>query len=572
MLGSNLAPQPESTGLAGLTSSDLALASLLPKPGSGAGGSNSILLLSSAMQQPIYVFENGKFLQSYGKGLGGTPITIGYDSKNQQYFGFTNKGSSNSGSIFEAISASSNGKYSADILRGVVQPIPVADTTPPKPPSQPTPQPKPLSQSELSAAQFLVDTLTANKQELQAKQNEYHRTILQIANQNMRDAEVKKLARDETLMQQASAVGGDMGLDYDPRAKKFIEEHPKTALALGLLPYAGIGVGLLGETAIAATRLLPTIAAEGGGGSSIFGGSQLANAGSRLFMTEAAGVGSNVGARIGSTAATATPINPLYTTLDAVTAAAIVNYGSKAIEDTYNLLGGNSSTDIVSNQSQPVAEQPVKIGDVTKPLPANINPCAVIDQAVNKPTILTTPIPSEKPVTTLSTPDQRDILQKLGTLPGFSPAPSELTRGLVESFPDHSDLANSMNILYKKQYPDTVEKINERFPINADLAGQKYPLSPELEILFPEGVWFKENGHPDFSPYADITLEIEGLTGVHGKDEKMANKKAGLLETPDDKTWHHVEDGKTLQLIPWKLHNAVNHTGGSALQRSKNKK
>ncbi|WP_341747865.1 hypothetical protein [Candidatus Tisiphia endosymbiont of Dascillus cervinus] len=208
-LGYNLAPQPESTGLAGLTGSDLALASLLPKPGSGDGGSNSILLLSSAMQQPIYVFENGKFLQSYGKGLGGTPITIGYDSKNQQYFGFTNKGSSNSGSIFEAISASSNGKYSADILRGVVQPIPVADTTPPKPPSQLTPQPKPLSQSELSAAQFLVDTLTADKQQLQAKENEYHRNILQIAKQNMHDSAAKKFARDEALMQQAYAMGGE---------------------------------------------------------------------------------------------------------------------------------------------------------------------------------------------------------------------------------------------------------------------------------------------------------------------------------------------------------------------------
>ncbi|WP_341751163.1 hypothetical protein [Candidatus Tisiphia endosymbiont of Piscicola geometra] len=155
------------------------------------------------------VFENGKFLQSYGKDQGGKPITIGYDSKNQQYFGFTNKGSSNSGSIFEAISASSNGKYSADILRGLAQPIPVADTTPPKPPSQPTPQPKPLSQSELSAAQFLVDTLTADKRQLQAKENEYHRNILQIAKQNMHDSAVKKFARDAALMQQAYAIGGE---------------------------------------------------------------------------------------------------------------------------------------------------------------------------------------------------------------------------------------------------------------------------------------------------------------------------------------------------------------------------
>ncbi|MCC8399062.1 MAG: hypothetical protein LN563_00505, partial [Rickettsia endosymbiont of Platyusa sonomae] len=174
--GSNLAPQAEHLplghgsgliksehiGFAGLTSSDLALASLLPKPSSGGGSSNSILLLSSAMKQPIYVFENGKLLQSYGKGLGGTPITIGYDSKNQQYFGFTNKGTGNSGSIFEAISGSTQGKYSADILKGIA--CPIVPKEPLNPPSPSTPQPKPLSPAELSGAKFLLATLTADKQ------------------------------------------------------------------------------------------------------------------------------------------------------------------------------------------------------------------------------------------------------------------------------------------------------------------------------------------------------------------------------------------------------------------------
>lgn len=30
-------------------------------------------------------------------------------------------------------------------------------------------------------------------------------------------------------------------------------------------------------------------------------------------------------------------------------------------------------------------------------------------------------------------------------------------------------------------------------------------------------------------------------------------------------TWHHVEDGRTMQLIPQRLHNAVRHTGGCAV-------
>lgn len=32
-------------------------------------------------------------------------------------------------------------------------------------------------------------------------------------------------------------------------------------------------------------------------------------------------------------------------------------------------------------------------------------------------------------------------------------------------------------------------------------------------------------------------------------------------------TWHHVEDGKTMMLVPTDLHQAVRHTGGAALLR-----
>ncbi|WP_375332330.1 HNH endonuclease [Candidatus Tisiphia endosymbiont of Temnostethus pusillus] len=519
------------------------------------------------------VFENGKFLQSYGKGLGGAPITIGYDSKNQQYFGFTNKGSSNSGSIFEAISASSNGKYSADILRGVVQPIPVADTTPPKPPSQPTPQPKPLSQSELSAAQFLVDTLTADKRQLQAKENEYHRNILQIAKQNMHDSATKKPAQDGALMQQAYAIGGEMGLDYDPRGKKFIEENPGTALALAAAPYVGMGVGLLGEIGFsAAARLLPTIAAEGGGGSSIFSGSRFANA---FFMNESAGAAAATVTRF-SASTTAVLPNPNFvigaSAIPLAAAVALKATNDDNIKELWNQF---------ANPTTLTPTQPVKIWDVNKPLPTNINPCAIIDLDANKPIILTTPIPSEKPVTVISTPDQGELLRKLGTLPGFDFAPSELTGGLVESFPDHSDIADSMNILYKKQYPDTVEKINERFPINADLAGQKYPLNklPEhIQAKYPDSVMVDEKGLMRFEPYTFTDklervyrIESDNLTGKRDMDSKIANEIMGIKENPEGYTWHHIEDGRTMIAIPTDLHKAIKHTGGAAVKRAEKK-
>ncbi|MCC8399132.1 MAG: HNH endonuclease [Rickettsia endosymbiont of Platyusa sonomae] len=37
-------------------------------------------------------------------------------------------------------------------------------------------------------------------------------------------------------------------------------------------------------------------------------------------------------------------------------------------------------------------------------------------------------------------------------------------------------------------------------------------------------------------------------------------------------TWHHVEDGKTMQLVPEELHIKVRHTGGAALLREKRNK
>jgi SMI1 / KNR4 family (SUKH-1)/A nuclease of the HNH/ENDO VII superfamily with conserved WHH len=71
----------------------------------------------------------------------------------------------------------------------------------------------------------------------------------------------------------------------------------------------------------------------------------------------------------------------------------------------------------------------------------------------------------------------------------------------------------------------------------------------------------KINGHPDCIPHAKISIEIKKLTCTREKDIRMANKVSGLQETPDDWTWHHVEDGKTMQLIPYALHKGVEHTG-----------
>ena len=54
------------------------------------------------------------------------------------------------------------------------------------------------------------------------------------------------------------------------------------------------------------------------------------------------------------------------------------------------------------------------------------------------------------------------------------------------------------------------------------------------------------------------------LSGNSSKDIRLAN----LLYFGTDKgisgyTWHHLEDGKSMILIPTELHQAVKHTGGA---------
>ncbi|WP_370221743.1 HNH endonuclease [Cytobacillus sp.] len=41
----------------------------------------------------------------------------------------------------------------------------------------------------------------------------------------------------------------------------------------------------------------------------------------------------------------------------------------------------------------------------------------------------------------------------------------------------------------------------------------------------------------------------------------------GLKNTPAGYTWHHVEDGKTMMLVPSDIHGEVRHTGGASLIR-----
>lgn len=80
-------------------------------------------------------------------------------------------------------------------------------------------------------------------------------------------------------------------------------------------------------------------------------------------------------------------------------------------------------------------------------------------------------------------------------------------------------------------------------------------------------VKFKE-GYPDFSEYSEHTVTID-MKGNHGSDFTKANAEAGLDKTPKGMTWHHHQDGTTMQLVPQDLHNNVPHTGGNSVVNDK---
>lgn len=110
--------------------------------------------------------------------------------------------------------------------------------------------------------------------------------------------------------------------------------------------------------------------------------------------------------------------------------------------------------------------------------------------------------------------------------------------------------------------PELEEQLERRTEKNGEMYRQ---LSEEC----PEGVKFDKDGYPDFSLYKYKVLEPDQknevsveVTGDRLEDARRANKAAGFEKTPDNHTWHHHQDGYTMQLVRKDVHEAVRHTGG----------
>lgn len=82
-------------------------------------------------------------------------------------------------------------------------------------------------------------------------------------------------------------------------------------------------------------------------------------------------------------------------------------------------------------------------------------------------------------------------------------------------------------------------------------------------------IYMSKQGFVILDDYAIARVEITDLTGDDAADIAKANLlHHGTQISIPGYTWHHLEDGKTLILVPTDLHEAYRHTGGAALIRA----
>jgi hypothetical protein len=165
--------------------------------------------------------------------------------------------------------------------------------------------------------------------------------------------------------------------------------------------------------------------------------------------------------------------------------------------------------------------------------------------------------------------------RSLGKLAGA--AAEGLMKPLAKLLKDGEELADIAKKVIKdskgREIPPGVKRLpSGRLPANSRYAGKQFPmdkLPPKLREKYPNGVHFTDDGFPDFSPYSTHSVKFDppGFAGNHGTDFTHANRLAGIPEAPDTHTWHHHQDGHTMQLVPTDLHDAVRHAGGVAIKK-----
>jgi hypothetical protein len=128
---------------------------------------------------------------------------------------------------------------------------------------------------------------------------------------------------------------------------------------------------------------------------------------------------------------------------------------------------------------------------------------------------------------------------------------------LSQALPESTGSAKPLSAVKRATGGELLPKAvasNETPIRNAHLAGKKHPVT---------NVPFDADGYPDFKAAGVVKIEVKiAYTGSRTGDFAAANKVSGLRSTPKGMTWHHHQDGTTMQLVPSDIHAKTGHTGG----------
>ncbi|MGE7602592.1 HNH endonuclease [Peribacillus sp. NPDC097675] len=147
----------------------------------------------------------------------------------------------------------------------------------------------------------------------------------------------------------------------------------------------------------------------------------------------------------------------------------------------------------------------------------------------------------------------------------------------------------------KGKIEDFTKEILETKPMNSPIPEKWYKKGGSISIE-DNGTWTYTNksgtsvsypnGYPDFTPYMHPNVKPVKIKVYspknNPKDFENANKAARLTKDtdppiidirrpPDGYTWHHHEDGKTMQLVDEDIHREIRHIGGQSKVNGKNK-
>jgi len=150
--------------------------------------------------------------------------------------------------------------------------------------------------------------------------------------------------------------------------------------------------------------------------------------------------------------------------------------------------------------------------------------------------------------------------------------PEELTLDRLRTDPDFEGVTNAGPHAPKFEKwinrGGTVELMPEgRFRYTADI--NFLGRTQRTSVAYPDG-------YPDFRPFmihpSDVrTVEMD-VTGRGRIDNRRANIEAGHPEwgetPPDGWVGHHVEDARTIQLIPFEINRDFYHLGGASIARN----